>query len=134
MLGDPCRSQAQGDRCDRCSVRPLHPAERSRIVAKAVQKWIAGHDRLHRAGQLLGEFSIASLIVKQLSPATGRPSGLYPFSPMLSSEKNRLGGCTGKGTFPCQWRRKARCHGWDEDVAAKWCREEEDAHRERSAL
>jgi hypothetical protein len=26
MLGDPCRPQAQGDRCDRYSVRPLHPA------------------------------------------------------------------------------------------------------------
>src|SRR6266404_7613284 len=26
MLGDPCRPQAQGDRCDRHSVRPLHPA------------------------------------------------------------------------------------------------------------
>jgi len=26
MLGDPCRPQAQGDRCDRRSVRPLHPA------------------------------------------------------------------------------------------------------------
>src|SRR5258707_4387847 len=26
MLGDPCRPQAQGDRCDRYSVRPVHPA------------------------------------------------------------------------------------------------------------
>src|SRR5262249_44542025 len=29
MLGDPCRPQAQGDRCDRRSVRPFHPAGRS---------------------------------------------------------------------------------------------------------
>src|SRR6266516_1656224 len=49
MLGDPCRPQAQGDRCHRRSVRPLHPAGRSRShpvrqrtgVAKAVQEWIA---------------------------------------------------------------------------------------------
>src|SRR5262249_29501453 len=50
MLGDPCRPQAQGDRCDRRSVRPLHPAWRScshrsdngpEFVAKAVQEWIA---------------------------------------------------------------------------------------------
>src|SRR2546422_11613974 len=30
MLGDPCCPQAQGDRCDRRSVRPLHPAGRPR--------------------------------------------------------------------------------------------------------
>src|SRR6266511_6471713 len=30
MLGDPCRPQAQCDRCDRRSVRPLHPARRPR--------------------------------------------------------------------------------------------------------
>src|SRR5262245_8159959 len=48
MLGDPCRPQAQGDRCDRRSVRPVHPAGHSRssdngpeFVAKAVQEWIA---------------------------------------------------------------------------------------------
>ena|SRR5215831_3295595 len=51
MLGDPCRPQAQGDRCDRRSVRPLHPAGHSRLhprsdngpefLAKAVQEWIA---------------------------------------------------------------------------------------------
>src|SRR6516162_7227686 len=31
MLGDPCRPLAQGDRCDRRSVRPLHPAGHSRL-------------------------------------------------------------------------------------------------------
>ena len=50
MLGDPCRSQAQGDRCDRRSVRPLHPTgvpahirsdNGPEFVAKAVQEWIA---------------------------------------------------------------------------------------------
>src|SRR5262245_15765608 len=44
MSGDPCRPQAQGDRCDRRSVRPVHPAGHSRppeFVAKAVQDWIA---------------------------------------------------------------------------------------------
>src|SRR5437588_1258205 len=39
MLGDPCRPQAQGDRCDRRSVRPLHPA---------------GHSRLHPVRQRAG--------------------------------------------------------------------------------
>jgi hypothetical protein len=29
---DPCRPQAQGDRCDRRSVRPVHPAGHSRIA------------------------------------------------------------------------------------------------------
>src|SRR5262245_49385351 len=50
MLGDPCRPQTQSDRCDRRSVRPLHPAwhprshplrQRTEFVAEAVQKWIA---------------------------------------------------------------------------------------------
>src|SRR6266487_3598250 len=50
MLGDPCCPQAQGDRCDRRSVRPLYPAgrphshpvrQRTGVVAKAVQEWIA---------------------------------------------------------------------------------------------
>src|SRR4029453_15072906 len=50
MLGDPCCPQAQGDRCDRRSVRLLHPAGRSRshpvrqgpeFVAKGGQEWIA---------------------------------------------------------------------------------------------
>src|SRR5262249_2996652 len=30
MLGDPCRPQAQSNRCDRRSVRPVHPAGHSR--------------------------------------------------------------------------------------------------------
>src|SRR5262245_58292089 len=51
MSGDPCRPQAQGDRCDRRSVRPVQPTGHSRshpsdngpeFVAKAVQDWIAG--------------------------------------------------------------------------------------------
>jgi Integrase core domain len=50
MLGDPCRPQAQGDRCDRRSVRPLLlqgiPAyirsdNGPEFFAKALQKWIA---------------------------------------------------------------------------------------------
>jgi len=50
MLGDPCRPQAQGDRCDRYSVRPLHPGgipahirsdNGPEFVAEAVQEWIA---------------------------------------------------------------------------------------------
>src|SRR5262249_17360516 len=51
MSGDPCRPQAQGDRCDRLSIRPVHPARHSRshvrsdngpeFVARAVQDWIA---------------------------------------------------------------------------------------------
>src|SRR5437763_3933790 len=50
MFGDPCRPQAQGDRCDRRSVRPLHPAGHSRLHPvrqrtgvrrqQAVQAWI----------------------------------------------------------------------------------------------
>src|SRR6266550_2782492 len=50
MLGDPCRPQAQGDRCDRRSVRPLHPAwhprshplrQRTGVRRRGVQEWIA---------------------------------------------------------------------------------------------
>src|SRR5262252_9047338 len=50
MLGDPCRPQAQGDRCDRRSVRPFHPAglpahirsdNGPEFVGEAVQEWIA---------------------------------------------------------------------------------------------
>src|SRR5262249_48769307 len=50
MLGDPCRPQAQGDRCDRRSVRPVHPGGIPAFIpsdngpefrAKAVQEWIA---------------------------------------------------------------------------------------------
>src|SRR2546421_6311199 len=50
MLGDPCRPQAQGDRRDRRSVRPFHPAwhpghirsdNGPEFVAEAVQEWIA---------------------------------------------------------------------------------------------
>ena len=50
MSGDPCRPQAQGNRCDRRSVRPLHPRgvpahirsdNGPEFVAKAVQDWIA---------------------------------------------------------------------------------------------
>src|SRR5256714_11756802 len=49
MLGDPCRPQAQGDRCDRRSVRPLHPAwhprshplrQRTGVRRRGVQEWI----------------------------------------------------------------------------------------------
>jgi Integrase core domain len=48
-VGDPCRPQAQGDRCDRYSVRPVHPAWHSRshplrhgpeFVAEDVQEWM----------------------------------------------------------------------------------------------
>jgi transposase InsO family protein len=50
MLGDPRRPQAQGDRCDRRSVRPVHPRgipahirshNGPEFVAKAVEEWIA---------------------------------------------------------------------------------------------
>jgi len=50
MSGGPCRPQAQGDRCDRRSVRAVHPAGHPahirsdngpEFVAKAVQEWIA---------------------------------------------------------------------------------------------
>ena len=49
MPGDPCRPQAQGDRCDRRSVRPLLQGSPAYIrsdngpefLAKAVQEWIA---------------------------------------------------------------------------------------------
>src|SRR4051812_9728100 len=49
MPGNPGGPQAQGHRCDRCSVRSLHPVWRARpyqvrqrpeFVAKAVQEWI----------------------------------------------------------------------------------------------
>src|SRR5262249_10055654 len=67
MLGDPCRPQAQGDRCDRRSVRPLHPAWRSCSHPLRQRTGVRGQgragmdrggrrqDRLHRAGQSLGE-------------------------------------------------------------------------------
>ena len=50
MLGDPRQPQAQGDRRDRCLVRPVHAAWQPghirsdngpEFVAKAVQEWIA---------------------------------------------------------------------------------------------
>jgi len=43
MPGDPCRPQAQSNRCDRRSIGPLHRAGRPRspeFVAEAVQAWI----------------------------------------------------------------------------------------------
>src|SRR6516164_1522938 len=67
MLGDPCCPQAQGDRCDRRSVRPLHPAWRSCSHPLRQRTGVRGQgragmdrgcrrqDRLHRAGQSLGE-------------------------------------------------------------------------------
>src|SRR5262245_39848388 len=68
MLGDPCRAQAQGDRCDRRSVRPLHPVWHSRSHPLRQRTGVRGQgragmdrvcrcqDRLHRAGQSLGEW------------------------------------------------------------------------------
>src|SRR5262245_6922227 len=68
MLGDPCRPQAQGDRCDRYSVRPLHPAWHSRSYPVRQRTGVRGQgragmdrscwrqDRLDRAGQSLGEW------------------------------------------------------------------------------
>src|SRR5215831_10180149 len=67
MLGDPCRPQAQGDRCDRRSVRPLHPAGHSRLYpvrqrtgvprqgSTGMDRGCRCQDRLHRARQPLGE-------------------------------------------------------------------------------
>src|SRR6516165_499234 len=67
MLGDPCRPQAQGDRCDRRSVRPLHPAGHSRLHpvrqrtgvrrqgSTGMDRGCRCQDSLHRARQPLGE-------------------------------------------------------------------------------
>src|SRR5262245_48316693 len=67
MLGDPCRPQAQGDRCDRRSVRPLHPAGHSRLYpvrqrtgvprqgSTGMDRGCRCQGRLHRARQPRGE-------------------------------------------------------------------------------
>src|SRR6516162_209727 len=67
MLGDPCRPQAQGDRCDRRSVRPLHPAGHSRLYpvrqrtgvprqgSTGMDRGCRCHDSPHRTRQPLGE-------------------------------------------------------------------------------
>src|SRR5262249_46238162 len=47
MSGNPCRPQAQGDRCDRRSVRPVHPTGHSR--SHPVRQW-TGVRRQDRAG------------------------------------------------------------------------------------
>src|SRR5215210_4901783 len=47
MPGDPSEPKAQVDRCDRCALRPVHPARNPpgtfvpTMVAKAVRQWIA---------------------------------------------------------------------------------------------
>src|SRR5262245_60659121 len=67
MSGDPCRPQAQGHRCDRRFVRPVHPAghsrshpvrQRTRVRRQGGTELDRGcrcQDRLHRARQPLRE-------------------------------------------------------------------------------
>src|SRR5262245_35711696 len=67
MSGDPCRPQAQDDRCDRRSVRPVHPAGHSRShpvrqrtgvprqAGAGMDRSCRYQDRLQREGPPLGE-------------------------------------------------------------------------------
>src|SRR6266545_2660646 len=101
MLGDPCCPQAQGDRCDRRSVRPLHPARRPR--SHPVRQWTgvrrqgrAGmdrgcrcQDRLHRAGQPVGE---------RLHRELQRPPFANLGARMLRQAAEKTGDSVGDGT------------------------------------
>src|SRR5262249_45646706 len=42
MSGNPCRPQAQGDRCDRRSVRPVHPTAKTAYIERG-SPWENGY-------------------------------------------------------------------------------------------